>query len=112
MDAIITAVANAAPTLPERCWYRLIDAMQLLRSADDPRAGERRNDWMRRAMVLTLSVYTDAHRSGYALAQARMVAVLCAVSDHVVARDVATYQRVMVDSTRAQSGTYAATRGC
>jgi hypothetical protein len=111
MDAIITAVANAAPTLPERCWYRLIDAMQLLRSADDPRAKENASKWRYRAMVLALGVYTDAHRSGDALAQARMVAVLCAVSDHVVARDVATYQRVMVDSTRA-SGTHAAARGC
>jgi hypothetical protein len=111
MDAILNAVANAAPTIPERCCHRLIDAMQLLRSADDPRAKENAAKWRYRAMVLTLSVYTDAHRSGNALAQARMVAVLCAVSDHVVARDVATYQRVMVDSTRA-SGTYAATRGC
>jgi hypothetical protein len=112
MDAIITAVANATPTLPERCCHRLIDALQLLRWADDMPRTQAATECRERAMRLVLGVYTDAHRSGNAIAQARMVAVLCAVSDHVVARDVATYQRVMVDSTRTQSGTYAAARGC
>jgi hypothetical protein len=112
MDAILNAVAAATHAIPERDCHRLIDAMQLLQWALDMPRTQAATECRERAMRIALSVYTDAHRYGDALAQARMVAVLCAVSDHVVARDVATYQRVMVDSTRAQSGTYAAARGC